>query len=87
MLLGGVGGLLRRRASTNAAAENAIRPIGCKNGIFADTPSGTRDSNIFYSLIESPKARGQEPFECLNHILKELSADTVGKPGQLFPTV
>ncbi|MBO9481994.1 transposase domain-containing protein, partial [Salinisphaera sp. G21_0] len=73
---------------SNAAAENAIRPftLGRKNWLFADTPKGARASAIFYSLIESAKANGLEPFEYLNHILKELPyADTVEKLEQLLP--
>ncbi|WP_422489245.1 IS66 family transposase [Endozoicomonas sp. ALE010] len=73
---------------SNAAAENAIRPftIGRKNWLFADRPNGARASAIFYSLIESAKANGLEPFEYLNHILKELPyAETVEKLEQLLP--
>ncbi|MBO9481072.1 transposase domain-containing protein [Salinisphaera sp. G21_0] len=44
--------------------------LGRKNWLFADTPKGA--SAIFYSLIESAKANGLEPFEYLNHTLKEL---------------
>ncbi len=73
---------------SNAAAENAIRPftLGRKNWLFADTPNGARASAIFYSLLESAKANGLEPFEYLNHILKELPyAETVEKLEQLLP--
>ncbi len=73
---------------SNAAAENAIRPftLGRKNWLFSDTPKGAKASAIYYSLIESAKANGLEPFEYLNHILKELPyADTVEKLEQLLP--
>ncbi len=73
---------------SNAAAENTIRPfaIGRKNWMFADTPKGAQASAIFYSLIESAKVNGLEPFDYLNHILKELPyADTVEKLEQLLP--
>ena len=50
---------------SNAEAENAIRPftIGRKNWLFADTPNGARASAMYYSLIESAKANGLEPFD------------------------
>ena len=73
---------------SNAAAENAIRPfiIGRKNWLFSDTPNGARASAMYYSLIESAKANGLEPFDYLSHILKELPyADTVEKLEQLLP--
>ena len=73
---------------SNAAAENAIRPftIGRKNWLFADTPKGARASAIYYSLIESAKANGLEPFAYLSHILKALPyAETVEQLEQLLP--
>ncbi len=73
---------------SNAAAENAIRPftVGRKNWLFADTPKGARASAMYYSLIESAKANGLEPFNYLSHILKELPyADTVEKLEELLP--
>lgn len=73
---------------SNAAAENAIRPftVGRRNWLFADTPKGAKASATYYSLIESAKANGLEPFEYLSHILKELPyADTVEKLEQLLP--
>ena len=50
-------------AISSAAAENAIRPctIG-RNWLFADTPKGACASAIYYSLIESAKLNGLEPF-------------------------
>ncbi len=73
---------------SNAAAENAIRPftLGRKNWLFADTPKGAKASAIYYSLIESAKGNGLEPFQYLSHILKELPyADTIEKLEQLLP--
>ena len=73
---------------SNAAAENAIRPltVGRRNWLFADTPDGARASAIYYSLIESAKANGLEPFEYICYVLKELPyADTVEKLEALLP--
>jgi hypothetical protein len=48
----------------NNAAERAIRPfvIGCKNWLFSDTPKGAMASAQLYSLVETAKANGQEPY-------------------------
>jgi transposase len=58
----------------NNRAENAIRPfvIGRKNWLFSDTPRGATASARIYSLIETAKANGQEPYAWLNHVLKHL---------------
>ena len=67
---------------SNALAENAIRPfaVGRRNWLFADSPRGARASATIYSLIETAKANGLEPYDYLLHILKHIgSADTVEK--------
>ena len=58
----------------NNAAERAIRPfvIGRKNWLFSDTPKGATASAQLYSLIETAKANGQEPYACLRHALERL---------------
>ena len=60
----------------NNRAENAIRPfvIGRKNWLFSDTPKGATASAQIYSLIETAKANGQEPYAWLRHILDRLPA-------------
>ena len=62
----------------NNAAERAIRPfvIGRKNWLFSDTPKGATASAQIYSLIETAKANGQEPYAYLRHILERLSQAT-----------
>jgi hypothetical protein len=56
----------------NNAAERAIRPfvIGRKNWLFSDTPKGATASAQLYSLVETAKANGQEPYAYLRHILE-----------------
>ena len=58
----------------NNRAENAIRPfvIGRKNWLFSDTPKGATASAQIYSLIETAKANGQEPYAWLRHVLERL---------------
>jgi len=73
---------------SNILAENAIRPfvIGRKAWLFSDTPKGARASGIFYSLIETAKANGVEPYAYLRHIFKALPyADSVEKIEALLP--
>lgn len=55
----------------NNRAENAIRPfvIGRKNWLFSDTPRGATASAQLYSLVETAKANGQEPYAWLRHVL------------------
>ena len=52
-------------------AENAIRPfaVGRRNWLFADTPRGAKASATVYSLIETAKANGLEPFAYLHPCL------------------
>lgn len=59
---------------SNNLAENAIRPftLGRKNWLFCDTPNGAEASAIVYSLVESAKANGIEPFAYLQHVLVQL---------------
>lgn len=58
----------------NNAAENAIRPfvVGRKNWLFANTPRGAHASACIYSLIESAKANGLEPYHYLRYIFTKL---------------
>ena len=59
---------------SNNLAENAIRPftLGRKNWLFCDTTKGAEASAIVYSLVESAKANGVEPFAYLQHVLLQL---------------
>lgn len=60
----------------NNTAENAIRPfvIGRKNWLFAGSPRGAETSALLYSLIETAKANGLEPWAYLNHLFEHLPA-------------
>ncbi|MFJ4133619.1 IS66 family transposase [Pseudomonas cyclaminis] len=62
----------------NNAAERAIRPfvIGRKNWLFSDTPKGATASAQLYSLVETAKANGQEPYAWLRHALELLPTAT-----------
>jgi len=58
----------------NNLVENAIRPfvLGRKNWLFAGSPDGAKASATFFSLIETAKANGLEPYAYLRHIFKRL---------------
>ena len=49
----------------NNLTENAIRPfaLGRKNWLFAGSPSGAKAGATFYSLIETCKANGIDPYK------------------------
>ena len=73
----------------NNRIENAIRPfvIGRKNWLFSDTVRGAEASANLYSLVETAKANGLEPYQYLCHLLTELpKAETVEEIEQLIPT-
>lgn len=58
----------------NNAIERAIRPfvIGRNNWMFSDTVQGAKASANLYSLIETAKLNGLEPYRYLRHVFKEL---------------
>ena len=58
----------------NNLVENAIRPfvVGRKNWLFAGSPDGARASATFFTLIETAKANGLEPYAYLRHIFEKL---------------
>lgn len=62
----------------NNAAENAIRPfvIGRKNWIFSASPKGATASANLYSVIETAKANGLEPYAYLRKIFTALPQAT-----------
>ena len=57
---------------SNNRAERSIKPfvIGRKNWLFANTPRGAKASAILYSIIETAKENGLNPFEYLTYIFK-----------------
>jgi transposase len=54
--------------------------------LFSDTPKGAQSSATCYSLIDTAKANGLEPYEYLHHVLKHIAdADTAEKLEALLP--
>ncbi len=60
----------------NNRVENAIRPfvIGRKAWLFSDTPAGAQASAVIYSLLQTAKANGHEPYIWLRHVMRNLPA-------------
>lgn len=60
----------------NNMVENAIRPftVGRRNWLFYDRPDGAEAGATIYSLIETAKANGLEPFAYLRHVFEQLPA-------------
>lgn len=58
----------------NNWAENAIRPfvVGRKNWLFFEQPGGAEAGAMMYSLIESAKSNGLEPYRYLCYIFDKL---------------
>lgn len=58
----------------NNRCENAIRPfvIGRKAWLFSDTPAGAHASAVIYSLVQTAKANGLEPYIWLRRVLRDL---------------
>ena len=70
------------------AVENAIRPfaIGRKNWMFADTVRGAEASANLYSVIETAKANGIEPWGYLQRVIAALPcAQTLEEVEALLP--
>ena len=66
---------------SNNLAENSIRPftLGRKNWLFSGSPKGAAASAAVYSIIESAKANGLNPYKYLNFIFSELPGVQFGQ--------
>ena len=57
---------------SNNRAERSIKPfvMGRKNWLFANTPGGAQASAVIYSLIETAKENGLDPYRYLRWVLQ-----------------
>jgi transposase len=57
---------------SNNRGERSIKPfvIGRKNWLFANTPAGADASAIIYSIVETAKENGLNPYQYLKHVLE-----------------
>ena len=61
---------------SNNRAERSIKPfvMGRKNWLFANTPGGAQASSVIYSLIETAKENGFDPYRYLLWVLQNAPA-------------
>jgi transposase len=71
----------------NNPAENAIRPfvIGRKNWLFSNSQRGATASANLYSLIETAKANGKEPYSYLSWLFEKLPGTDLQHVESLMP--
>jgi len=68
--------------------ENAIRPfaLGRKSWLFSDSPEGAKASACMFSLIETAKANGLEPYAYMKWVIGNITAaDTEEALDALLP--
>ena len=58
-----------------SACENAVRPfvVGRKNWLFSGSPRGAEASATLFSIIETAKANGLEPYWYLRYLFERLT--------------
>lgn len=71
----------------NNACERAMRPValGRKNWLFAGSDRGGRAAAIAFSLIQSCKLHGVEPFAYLADVLRRLPDHPINRVAELLP--
>ena len=75
---------------SNNRAERSIKPfvMDRKNFLFANTPNGAHGSAIIFSMIETAKENGLDPFRYLVWVLQTapgMSKDTPDWAAKLMP--
>ncbi|CAM2070132.1 IS66 family transposase [Sulfidibacter corallicola] len=74
---------------STALVENAIRPyvIGRKAWLFSGSPEGAQASARIYSIVETAKLNGWEPYAYLKQLFERLpTAETDAEIARLLPT-
>lgn len=70
---------------SNNRAERSIKPfvIDRKNFLFANTPKGAKSSAVMFSLIETAKENGLDPYRFLSYVFDAAPNMYLGDPKQL----
>jgi transposase len=70
---------------SNNRAERSIKPfvISRKNFLFANTPRGAETAAVFFSLIETAKETGVNPYEYLTYVFKTAPNVDMSDPEKL----
>lgn len=76
-----------RLSIDNNPAEQGLRRIavGRSNWLFAGSPAGGKRAATLYSLIESCRLQGVEPFEYLRDVLSRLHVHPMGRISEITP--
>jgi transposase len=76
-----------RLEADNNAAENVLRGIalGRKNYLFAGSDAGGENAAIIYTLIETAKLNGVEPFAYLSDVLARIADHPIKRIDELLP--
>lgn len=72
----------------NNFTENRIRPfaIGRKNWLFSDSVAGAEASAMIYSILQTARGNGLEPYAYMRHLLTELpKLQTAAEIEKLLP--
>lgn len=71
----------------NNKAERGMRDVavGRKNWLFTGSPKGGERAALFYSLINTCKLQGVEPFAYLRDVLDRISTHPASRVGELTP--
>lgn len=72
----------------NNFTENRIRPfaVGRKNWLFSDSVAGAKASAMIYSIVQTARGNGLEPYAYMRHLLTELpKAKTAEQIEKLLP--
>lgn len=75
-------------AIDNNFTENRIRPfaIGRKNWLFSDSVAGAEASAMIYSILQTARGNGLDPYAYLRHLLTELpKSQTADQIEKLLP--
>jgi transposase len=70
---------------SNNRAERSIKPfvIDRKNFLFANTPKGAQGSAVMFSLVETAKENGLDPYRFLSYIFEAAPNMDLSDPKQL----
>ncbi len=71
-----------RLSIDNNEAERCIRPfaVGRKNWLFSGSVEGAQSSAILYSLLETAKSYGHNPFHYFEDVLKNIAGKDIEDP-------
>jgi transposase len=74
-------------AIDNNGTEQLMRPLACgrKNFLFVGSERGGRAAATIYSIIETARLNGLEPFSYLANLLRHLPGHPVNRVAELLP--